>query len=444
MFGLRAIVFAAMGLLGSGVSLLRPYLGLLALGVLYFFRPDLYGAEEYITPIKWLTVAILIGYLVKRREGPILAGNGWLVLVLAMYLVSTIFAPYSNVESWDRLWMIAKILIVVFLIDKLCTSPRLLAGFVAALLVGGIYFLKVAILSWRSAGWGDVRADADIGQGGGSNYTSWILAALIPFLYYKAMRGKGWQRWVSIGLIPLWILAIIATGSRGGLLCLGAATGVFLLLMRRFTVVAAGAVGVVLFMSYAPATYLQRMSTITTDPEKMDASELTRWQNFQIGQRIIADYPLLGTGLETFPEVKLRYVPPEYRGASFHVAHNTYIQMGSEVGLLFLGTFVVLNLLAAWRLLGRSRAPDPRQRDDLEWVRVGTLSALVATWVQMTKADVAQADIFWWIYGLAFTCYHLRKQASAAAAEQQKVRPRAAASQGAGIGSRAGAMAATK
>lgn len=421
--GIRAIIFLLMGAAGSGLSLFRPYLGLLALAVLYFFRPDMYGAEEFITPVKWLTITIAIGYLANHR-GPVLQGSGWILLLLAMYLVSTVFAPFSTADSWERLSLIAKIFVAVFLIQKLCDTPGRLAGFITAILIGLMWFVKVAILSWRAAGYGDVRADTAVGQGGGSNYTAWMLAATIAFLYYKAMRGRGWQRIVAIGLIPLWLTAIVATGSRGGLLCLLAGSAAFFLLMRQFRLVIAGGLAVFLFLTFVPQTYMERMSTITVDPTKMDASALSRYQNFEIGKRIVQDYPLFGTGLQSFPTVKLHYLPQEYRGASFHVAHNTFVQMSSEVGLPFLIVFVLISLVMTGRLLRRARAPDPDDVDDLEWARIGILSALVATWMQMTKADIAQADLFWWFYGMAYACYQLMRKQAVLLAQPGPHRPR--------------------
>ncbi len=406
--GIRGIIFALMGLAGSGMALMKPYWGLLLLGVLYFFRPDLWGAEDYVTPVKWLTVTVLLGYLAAKQEGSLLGGNGWVLLLLGLYVLSTAMAPMANIASWEKVLLLAKIFVVVVLIDKLCTTPKLLAGFVAAMLVGTLWFVKVAVVGWYQGGFGEERVDSEVGQGGGANYIAWLLAAMIGFVYYKAWRGRSWQRWGAIGLLPLFVMGIIATGSRGGLLCLAAVTGCFLLLMRRLGLVLAGVLGIVLFMHLAPASYLERIGTITTDPTKMDASALTRYQNFRIGLQIIAADPLFGTGLGSFPRAKLRYLPPDYAGESFHVAHNTYVQMGSEAGLLLLGTFTVISLMAVLRLL--RKAPEVKDQADaehLQWVRIGTICALAATWVQCIKGDSAEYDFFWWLYALAFTYHHL-------------------------------------
>lgn len=404
--GLRAIIMALMGLAGSGVSFFRPYAGLLFLGVFYFFRPDVWS--DFVTPVKWLTVAVLIGYVLKERHRePVLRGAGWLLALLAWCVLSSIASADIGAEGWERLSTLFKIFVSVFLVQKLCTTPSRVAGFVAALLVGSLWTVKVCLVSWYLGGFGDERVDADAGQAGGANYIAWSLVAMLGFLYYKALYGRSWQRWACLGAIPLFVVGVMSTGSRGGLLCLLASGGMFLLLTRRIKVILGCAAAAMLFLTFAPAGYMERMSTITTDPMKMDESTLSRWQNIEIGRRIMADHPVLGTGLMTFPFVKHRHLPPNYVGGKTQVAHNTYVQLGSELGLPMLGAFVLMNLLLAWRLLRRRRLKDPEQDDLLNWMRVGTLCAIVATWVQMTKSDMAQVDLLWWLYGIAFICHRL-------------------------------------
>jgi len=480
MFGIRAIIIAFLGLTGSGVSLFRPYFGMLMLAVMYFFRPDLYGAEDYVQPVKWLTIAILLGYLATgwsqaanaarvprlspspgrgRVRRPVanrtaaranntrlavapkdpastdlpaiadapapgmFAGNGWIAMFLGLYIVSTVFAPMTNSDSWDRLWLIVKIFIAVFLIDKVCNTPARLAGFVMAMVLGSCWFLKVTIVAWAFYGWSDVRIDSEAGQGGGANYIAWCLSAMMGFVYYKAMKGRSWQRLTAIALIPLFVIGNMATGSRGGLLCVGAASIMFLVLMRRWTLLVAGAVGVMLFLTFAPATYMERMATITTDPAKMDVSSLARYQNMQMGKQIILDYPIFGTGLETFPLAKRAYMKPDYVGGWFHVAHNTFIQLGSECGVPMLLAFGAVSVVATKRLLGRRTFADARDEDNMNWVRVGTLCALAATWTEMVKGDIAHNDLFWWIYGLAFTYHHIVKRMAVQPATRVTRRP---------------------
>ena len=428
MLSFRAIVMAAIGVCGSVAAIVLPYHGLLLLGVLYFFRPDLWGAEMYVRPVLWLTVAIALGWLVNRKTTGTLEGAWWVIALVLLYVISTLFAPLTSEDSWEGLIHILKIFVAVFLIVKLCDTPARLATFVLAVLVGVAWFIKVAVMAGAAVGFsGSVRIDTGVGQGGGANYIAWVLASTLPFVMYKAAYGKVRERYIAMAFFLPWLAGIVATGSRGGLLCLVAAVGTFLALVRRFRALLVGGVIAIAFFALAPAEYTQRVATVTLDPAKMDASALSRYQNIQAGIGIIRDYPLFGTGLRTFPTVKLRYVGRDYAGQAEHVAHNTFIQMGSEVGLPLLAVFLSLNVWLVWRLRSRSTpGPDEEDASRLEWIRVGVVSAIAATIVQMMKGDVAHMDYLWWLYAIAFVCRRLREKARAPAPAQVSRRTRPA------------------
>ncbi len=432
----RTLVYGLAGAGSSVTSLFRPYLGLLALAFLYFFSPDLYGSQEYIKPVLWITITASIGYLAAKKSEGILAGTRWIIMFMGLYVVATIFAPYHNQIVIQRLILHAKIFVVVFLIIKLCDSPQNLAGFVAAMLAGSLWFLKVAIGSWIFYGFsGDIRVDVAVGQGGGSNYIAWILAAFTPFVLYKIIRGKSWQRITAIILAPLFLAAIVATGSRGGLLCLVGSCGMFGLLLRRFKLMLMLLLVGVFFLQIAPPEYMERISTITADPAKMDNSSLARYQNIQAGMKIARDFPFFGTGLGTFPNAKLSYLTEDYKGRPEHIVHNTYIQMACEVGIPFLLIYLIFTAWIVWRLFPATKGKfNKKDLDHIEWVRIGVLSALAATWVQMVKSDIAHNDVFWWLYGVAVVVHRFRVKGASADANDSAAKIHSARIPGVTVG----------
>lgn len=418
---------AIIGITGSGYALFRPYVGLLLLGFLYFFRPDMWGLESEVRYIQWLTIAVALGWLLTAR-GEWLAGAWWLVVLLGWQVMATALAPFTAAEGWERLGEIAKIIVVALLIVRLCDTPRKLGGFLAAVLLGVVWLNKVVLLGWRAAGYsGDIRIDTAAGQGGGSNYLAWVLAATLPALVYKSIRSRGWLKVCAIGMSLVWIASIIATGSRGGFLCMVAGVGVLIVLMRKGKLLLlAGALAVVVAIA-APAAYWGRINTITTDKDEMDLSLLDRYYNAQAGMKIIKDYPLFGTGLLTFPKVKQAYTTNPNKSMS--VAHNTYVQFATELGLPMLALFALLYLWLAARLARRLASPlSPRDDDHLEWVRVSVLGAMAATAVEMAKGDVAHMDFFWWVLGIGLACVRLR-----ARAEDFAPRPAASADEKAAV-----------
>jgi len=416
----------------------RPYAGLLMLVVLYFFRPDLWGAEVYVRPVLWLTIAVAIGWWRQRSSERPSPSLRWLLVMIVLYAVSTLMTvvsggpgraavsqgggtPVALRDSSGTLIDIAKIFVVVFLITELCDTPKKLAGLMAAILAGSLWFVKVAVMSWAAVDFSDrVRIDSAVGQGGGANYIAWVLATTVPLLIYKLIRGRSWQRLVAGVMLPLWLAGIVSTGSRGGFACLAAALAVMLLVTRQFRVLLLVGVMGVLFLQLAPAGYIERLRTITLDPGKMDESMLNRYRHTKVGLRIMADHPLFGTGLDSFPEVKKKYMP-QYSADNRLVAHNTLIQMGSEVGLIFLAAFLSFNVYAAsclWKRPGEAFSETDAAH--MDWVRAWAAAALAATAAQMLKGDMAKVDYFWWLYGISIAYQAVRQRAAVAAAKAPK------------------------
>lgn len=95
--------------------------------------------------------------------------------------------------------------------------------------------------------------------------------------------------------------------------------------------------------------------------------------------RVIRDFPLVGTGLNTFGTAMLSYQSRQ-RSTHFQEAHNDYLQVVVEGGaLLAVPAFAGLALLVAG-IVRRFRA---RQDDTLTyWLRVGATTGLVAIGLQ--------------------------------------------------------------
>ncbi|MCE5276584.1 MAG: O-antigen ligase family protein [Planctomycetaceae bacterium] len=421
-FNLRAAIMTVVGLVCFGVAIRRPHKGLLLLAILYFFRPDLWGAETWCRPTLWVTLAVLIGTLFDAgaKDAPHGRAPGepartgvalrWLGPILIMYFASILSGPLFGEQGMMFLQEIYKIFIVAFLIVRLCDTPAKLAAFLMAVLVGSLWYAKVCVLGWAMMGFADaVRIDTAAGQGGGSNHIAWALSVMLAPILYLVFKGQGWRRTAAIAAFGFYVVAIVATGSRGGLVCMAVAVVVTMIAMRRTLWLVAMALLLAMAIPLVSAARVERAETLTLDPAKMDASMLSRYQNMVIGTQIIADNPLFGTGLGSFPFAKRKYIRYDYAGELYHVAHNTYIQMGAELGLPFLAFFLAMNVFVLRYLLLRPRrglSDEDQQR--MDWVRISMLGALAATLVNMIKSDMARWDLFWWIYAMALAYHSVR------------------------------------
>lgn len=95
--------------------------------------------------------------------------------------------------------------------------------------------------------------------------------------------------------------------------------------------------------------------------------------------RIIRDMPLTGTGFNTFGIATAYYQTAEPT-VHFEEAHNDYLQLASEGGLLLLIPAAILIAVFGWQVAARFR----QGTDDTVtwWIRVGAVAGLAAIAVQ--------------------------------------------------------------
>ncbi len=117
----------------------------------------------------------------------------------------------------------------------------------------------------------------------------------------------------------------------------------------------------------------QEAATVTkidapTSEERVKASggRLALWEN---SLRMVKDYPLLGVGLGNFKVFSPKYHQwhiDSYKGSSLRQparAHNDFIQMWAELGLVGLGVFLAvlgISFFAAWRGYHEEASPEDR------------------------------------------------------------------------------------
>jgi hypothetical protein len=68
--------------------------------------------------------------------------------------------------------------------------------------------------------------------------------------------------------------------------------------------------------------------------ERIDFGLQDRWEISKAAWPLIWDYPILGSGLDTFEHVFPAYAPPELMRRTFLDAHNDWLQMAIETGLV--------------------------------------------------------------------------------------------------------------
>jgi O-antigen ligase len=230
-----------------------------------------------------------------------------------------------------------------------------------------------------------------------NHFAGWMAMALpLVFGYSIGMlfeagdgprRGRQWRHWVwtvdahrvfvVIVAAVLMGLALVVTGSRSGLaaFAIGMAVVATLLWFRlpagRARIAAATYVVVIVCGTIAWAGLNPTIDRFT--PASRDlGSRMAAWRDTV---EMIHGFPWAGVGLGAYGDAMLVYQTGS-RDVQYLQAHNDYLQLAAEGGLL-VGLPAVVLLLVIIRQLGR-RLTSGQDSRLIEWVRVGAVGGLAA------------------------------------------------------------------
>jgi len=202
------------------------------------------------------------------------------------------------------------------------------------------------------------------------NDSAALLVCTLPFALWMSSR-RGLSRVAGIVTALASVLAIVRSGSRGGLIGL-AIIGLFMLYVapprRRLAFVAAALVGALVVSFTASDDLRARMKSVFSDDAKQEDYNFTdrdgRIEIWKRGIGYMVARPLLGVGVDGFEtaEGTLGGKQNEGFGIRYAAAHNSFVQIGAELGVFGLASYIAAILFAATGLLGvRKRALRARQ-----------------------------------------------------------------------------------
>ncbi len=221
------------------------------------------------------------------------------------------------------------------------------------------------------------------------------LMTTTPILVTWGLSQRGWRRWSLVGLGMLLLACLGRTEALGAWLGLAAGLAAAAWMDRTFrwralAIMAAlglGAVAVLVATGHAT-----RFSPV-------DAGTRDRWMMWQAALRMIEDRPLLGHGVNTFMANYLTYWVGGERVPRY--AHNCYLQVAAETGLIGLAAFAwLLGALVLRWAAGIKDASAP-QRAMLTGVTAGLVAFLVQAGLDTNFYALRQAALFWVLSGFA-------------------------------------------
>ena len=356
-----------------------PHIGAMMWIWLALASPDeyLFGFMTAI-PLSKLISGITIVSLLFAKSGRRFYLDKTLFLMLALAALGYVSASYAVTAgqlNWDIYGKLLKILALAFVLSAVLTSrarlqSALIASAVALSLSGVAEGFKVLL----SGGGHKVEGLAAYGD---NNSFALAMAMALPLLLYLFQTSKARvARLAFVFAMGMCVVAIVGTYSRGGFLGLVTFTvGLILLNRNKIRNMALVAVGAIILLQAAPASWFERINTLNTAAHS-DESFLERVTAWKISTLLAMERPLVGGGFHAIQDTSvwvryqrdlatLDFIPSSSPDEYGRAAHSIYFEILGDLG--FTGLFLFLAMIgAAMRACGRVRRM-VRGHADLIW-----------------------------------------------------------------------------
>jgi O-antigen ligase len=304
------------------------------------------------------TVARAIGILLIPCAVLAMTARGWVralvpahvlsLMFLAWAALSVLWAPSQDAAEVRFFTELQCVLVFILLWQFACgaqQTKRYIQAYVLGTFVASgstiLHFLDHQTTAWQ-------RYSA---AGSDPNDLSLMLALTIPVSYSFFLRDKGSRALLWLMQIATALLACLLTASRTGAIVSGLALVIVVLTLNNlnlkqitvFSVV--GFASVAALVVFVPASTWERLLTIQKEVSTGTLNERTAvWS---AGLQAFSTHPITGVGVGAFADAT-RPLLAYMQGGDRYVAHNTFISVLTELGLVGLILFVgILSCSAA-------------------------------------------------------------------------------------------------
>ena len=324
--------------------------------VLGFFRPAV------LTGALALVLYLVGGAAHNRSSRPLAPTTKFLIAIVVWMLLSTPFALSAG-NSFRLLFdNFIKTVAMYFVIAGAVRGRRDVERLMLAYLLSATTYAAVVVARFN-VGESDWRL-GDLYYYDANDFAVLAVTAMPLGLYFLQAQRGGVRRWLGAFSLVVLTIAFVRSGSRGAFLAAFAVIGFILLrygsIPFRWRVSATLLIAVV-FLGAASDRYWHEMSTILSDADYNRTEETGRLQVWGRGIGYMIDSPVLGVGPDNFPTAEGTLSPLASRqqygiGVRWSAAHNSFLQIGVELGIpgliMFLG--FIATALRALRWCGRN------------------------------------------------------------------------------------------
>lgn len=369
----------------------KPFVGLAVFSWLAYMRvQDLtWGFAKGMRWSYYVAIVTFAGFLVSRERKKWFEKDWrcYVMLVLVVLIgIGIVLADRPSLRQFERFLEYGKIVAVALFTTAIVTTKerlRVLLWIVA--LSFGFFGVKSGIWGIMTGG-GTAIIRGPGGMLADNNDFSLALSMAVPMLFHLGWTERRPEiRKVFWFALPLTVITVGLTHSRGGFLSVAAAIGMLVWRSRnRLVGFLVGSMVAVIALIAAPSSYKERLMTML-EPSK-EGSASSRLRAWGIATRMAVDNPVFGVGMYKFRENYRFYSPDYQQGEHVIVAHSSYFQIWAECGTPALLLYFSLILGAFWTC----------------WrVRAEALQRYHTSWI-INYANMFEASLVSFVVGSAF------------------------------------------
>jgi probable O-glycosylation ligase (exosortase A-associated) len=395
---MRDLVVFGFVLLTVPLAFMAPFAGYLLWGWagLIAINYYLYGFMVGLGFVQLFAIVTLLALVAKRDNSLVPFSPNRTTILLGLFVAHGLMVAllaYPGLErNWELYGNVTKTALFCVLMPLLANSRFRIHALAVMVALAVSFHGALDGLKFIASGGGH-NAQA-IQRFGDNNHLAVVLLMVLPLLYYLYRYSAGkLVRFGFLAALPLTVLAIVATHSRGALLGLFA-IAIWIVLKSQKKVLGIAVVGLCAFMvvQLAPEQWSTRMETIQTADQ--DASFMGRVTAWKVSSAIAVAHPVFGGGfraVQSHPvwdsymhaDGLLGFVDTPVLNRSGVAAHSIWFEVLGDQG--FVGLFIFVALLVngfvtrreVWKLVRRN-GPGEQWAGDLVDMLAASLLAYVA------------------------------------------------------------------
>ena len=349
------------------------------------------------TVVGMIAVGICALAILERGAVRPLSAGHVLMVSFALWAAASYLWSSDPEGTLVQVALYCRLLLMVWLVWQFCggaeQQTRLMQGYLLGAMVAGIDTILQFVRQNEAA------YQRYAGAGMDPNDLGLMMALSVPIAYCFFIQTPGRTRWLYVAQLILAGIAILLGASRGAMLAVVVALSIVpataaalkrqeMLIVSIAALLMAGAALVVV-----PESAGRRLSTI---PNELMGGELSgRSSIWAAGAELFREHPFVGVGAGAYlHSVRSSVVVP-------NVAHNTFLSITAELGLVGLAIFcALLGFLA----LESAALPWLSRRLWLVCLAVWMVGVSSLTW-EMRKPT-------WWLFGLMLAQHAALRQRS--------------------------------